>query len=1697
MKKRFRKISHGALALVLTLCMLIACVNVGTIVAGAEGPHYDAGGTHDPEWHLYLSDGTHYYYAYNVNITIDVTSARLSNGYLKVWIKDNADNHYGNQEKVSCGGTTNAANNVDNGVWLENAGDYSSVTIKVWKDNNTVRFQWVSGTLKTPTYAVNYGVVGNTGGSVTATSGGNSIGASGSTVAEDTSVTFTATPATNYVFDGWFDNSSGTGTAVSPNLTYTTTITAATNVYAKFHLDETLANTYYTVTYSTGSNGTVAATAGGNDLPSGSQVKYGTQVTFTATPSSGYTFSRWTGSNTGSTSPLTLTAQSNINLKGWFTAAANDGTNGSPYFVYATDNGFPDWANGNNCTGVSVKYKNGRAYGYIENPVVDQYYYFSVFDTASPKDDNAHGIGKGAWTFDVSDLSCVTEFDGFVTTDVSHYHVYENNVQHTVYMGKAKANDSRVSRLIIDLGNYGSSFSFDYDTFRVIPVYDTDSTNVDIYAKDSVYRGTAIYDYFYNKADTVLTGADSIVHHNVMDTGSAARGTTITVTTTIDSSYRNKYYVKGFSFNGVTPSLHEWNLDGVYTETYTIPADFPDDYLEITPIYYYYHTEAEDDNYVQFYIENYDETIQATGWGSTLFVYPYYSESDGTAINKLNNAFGGYPGQPVINYGGRRFVEIPTTYTRDKYNDETGVSLNTNVTGVIKGVTLSNGYWDIVHREYVHAVPDHKQTYDYDDFYKIYKETSEHHEVNGKPDVVDQITFAFKYRTTTNNFSDGFKVNESNYQSKSIPQPYASFESSNAASVQTDKFQNGWEPLLDYFDRPIDLFGKQLTKSQQALDPVIVVSDDYKITYAGYYATTWTVYARVSSSDTTYTKIAEIAPSALIVTSTERLGTSTYPAVADAGDGAPTTTGTKLADYSDEYTALKTYAERPVLITYESAIENNSSYVKYFNFDSGKKYRSEVAIRSDGRWMYSYYNDNITANIRIDYKNSESTSTWTTDEFRTGTNTGTVTGASAYFTNTEFNGATTVSTVSSATENFAFTATETGGYVFQGWWLEKDGIATRITENDVMSGVSGMTSNATFVARYVKSPTGTLTINHTLASTGSTGGGTTYINVVAKKTGESDVILTNGTGSVENYVANQFIIPSTYVYYNSGWSFDITLKTVADDFSTFNNFSEDTGNNIDIWENTNTNSGSTSGNTTTTTFTVSANALFTLNQTTNFPEQTTDILNYFSALSITEYKYVFTYNYPAYVTTYGGLGYTVRGTFKLADLNKYMEISNGELQFKSTDDKNAFLNLIAPFEDNFMTEITWNTDAVTPAYKASYTDSVYTSATKALTATINANNDQMRKINLNVILPYENNGQENKFDPTLTNGKATMLTDPMTYVITGANQPGYGEVYSFNTVKSNFDSNGNLLPDGSKPELLTAPEVIYQTVNDVETAYYFRYWSIMAKSDKHEDVEYTRSYNYEFDYVLFQDSTIEPIYEPLAVENEVTEKVPTPVSEWEKDETGVTITFMENSRNQYNEDHKGNITTEGRTVQGDRIYTDFLLSYNNVIKDSNEKPIQLNKQNASDFETGLVIEYVAQLPGDGTTYYVEDDSVYKDQYGYKLSPNGDDYTGVIGGNSGNKKNAVETFITAGTGSGFLKSTFAVTDLNNKNRINYYYNMPNRNHSNLQTSAYQNKLYRAYTYIIDKRSGSNTVYISDVPVYFTIYEMGSIQNYSES
>ena len=148
-----------------------------------------------------------------------------------------------------------------------------------------------------------------------ATSSGNI--SSGANIVEGTSVTFTATPKTGYEVKGWYTNAACTeGEHDAGNTTYTTTITAPTNVYVKF-VEKT-----WSVTFVAGTGGTIAEPAS-----SPKTVGEVTGITVIAEAEKGYTFSGWTSSNGGKfddsksekttfkpTAATTVTANFNENL---------------------------------------------------------------------------------------------------------------------------------------------------------------------------------------------------------------------------------------------------------------------------------------------------------------------------------------------------------------------------------------------------------------------------------------------------------------------------------------------------------------------------------------------------------------------------------------------------------------------------------------------------------------------------------------------------------------------------------------------------------------------------------------------------------------------------------------------------------------------------------------------------------------------------------------------------------------------------------------------------------------------------------------------------------------------------------------------------------------------------------------------------------------------------------------------------------------------------------------------------------------------------------------------------------------------------------------------------------------------------------------------------------------------------------------
>ena len=108
----------------------------------------------------------------------------------------------------------------------------------------------------------------------------------GQTVEHGANATVVATPKTAYNFAGWYNGS----TKVSSNASYTFAVTANISLTAKFTIK----------TFTT----TTANSTGGTASVNKSSVEYGGSAVWTATPSTGYNFSKW--SNGSTTNPLTV-----------------------------------------------------------------------------------------------------------------------------------------------------------------------------------------------------------------------------------------------------------------------------------------------------------------------------------------------------------------------------------------------------------------------------------------------------------------------------------------------------------------------------------------------------------------------------------------------------------------------------------------------------------------------------------------------------------------------------------------------------------------------------------------------------------------------------------------------------------------------------------------------------------------------------------------------------------------------------------------------------------------------------------------------------------------------------------------------------------------------------------------------------------------------------------------------------------------------------------------------------------------------------------------------------------------------------------------------------------------------------------------------------------------------------------------------
>lgn len=982
-----------------------------------------------------------------------------------------------------------------------------------------------------------------------------------------------------------------------------------------------------------------------------------------------------------------------------------------------------------------------------------------------------------------------------------------------------------ISSVKINLGYYdgkdiveSSTDSSKATTYEVIPTSGVEGM-VRVFAKDGTIRAT--YQKYADMADTVLTAENTAdltkyAKKDYYDTAYAKVGTKLKITTTIGEGYREKYFVKAFSINGYSYGIIDASqadtTDGVYTCEYTIPEDFKGNRIEITPIYYY----IDDTDTVTFYVEGFDETVQAK-WGNTVAVQAWYTNGvEKDEFNSLTkNALGGYPGQPLVYEGGKYSMQIP------KY-------LNGTKANTVSGITLNNYFWDDIHKQSFSDMSDKSesncQTYDYDDFYKL-SETAD----------VDNIIFDFRYRTTIDNAPQDNLTN---------------------STYNPDEL----EPLKDYSGNIVDIFGNILSKDWTAeydSKHLTVISDGYKNNEnIGKYATEWSVYA----PDGTY--ITTINCSSLI-------------------------DETKVdSAYQVAYNKLKQqYAGLPVKIAYEMS--------KFDGFDKG--------TRADGRWYFSKKAQKISANVKIEYR-ADDTSPFIEDAFVADSNVGEKTGAKAYFTNADYNGKTTCQgTVDGGNFSVHAQTDANANYYFLGWYLKTSdgGYSLITTESDTDIP---MTNNATYVARFINTPSGTLTLSHTLL-TGSADG-KTFI--------KADIVdSANKVKASIDETSGNLVIPSKYVTYTSTYIIRLTLRTVPYGNDTVEGFYEGYSSDKPVRYNKDfTGTGEQ-------TYSVerAISSLFEKIDNTDgsvsYKLKKSNI-PFYSNIKSNPINYQITYVY--FTRLDDQQIYVIKDTVSGIELEE-MWAANEAAGLNKEQLSKAFITKKAPFVSNYREEITWDMDHA-------IIDHDYTATVFSNTKTVNP-----------------------KISALTVAGSWTLPTE-VEYGTLAKSNGDY--LYKTGTTEfpEKFKYSGTTDYDFSfwaifdnKAEAEKYSNAVKAYMLDAPAADMSQRLTALTKLDGYKNL-ISKSYSKEYNYISYQDYYIVPVYAGRFAKNDIKE-------------SQASIRLLEYTRNQWTNANgvkgDGSLNVDGSKT--DYLYTDFALSF--------DKDQLLIKDNTN-IKVGIAFEIVAK-----------------------------------------------------------------------------------------------------------------------------------------
>lgn len=1081
---------------------------------------------------------------------------------------------------------------------------------------------------------------------------------------EGDTVTVTATPDSGYVLETVKFNSESANvvgnkaTFTMPNENVTVTATFRTAKEYKV----TIANNI--------TNGTVTANGNSNAIT----VTEGTSVKLVATPASSYSFSSWSitpvngytpvGSMTSATATIYPTNDITVS------ASFAQGTASADHFLaWGESDNIGDWIVGTN-TYSSTDENSKKIYTtYLDTSLFKEntWYRFAVTKKIPSSNDR---LNSGDLYYNTSDIT-VNNYTGYHKGDNVETERKENSQN---YYG--------MFRYSGELESLSISYNEGTKNYQVTPVVKVHN-GAKLYAKDGAYR-TKDFSDGMNKGKTSIS-YDTEKYEIDVDTTSSSLWqiaylsednikdeVKLTITTKVTDS---KYYLAGWCVDGETylPKTSNTESNEYSFDYYVKSTTKLTDTIEVTPVYFY--QASADVETVRFYVTGFDDTVKKD-WGNTIAIYPYYSGTGG-------NVFSKYPGQPMLMSGGRYYVDLPITYNG----------------GTIAGVTLNNFYYDAVHMGLVSSLGN-RQTYDYNDFLKIYEQ-----KISGSTERKSQeIIFSFKYVPSGDSGYNNFGDASTGKGTKTYPQTIS-------AEDMGTVYKNGWEDLTDFYGNKVDLYDQKVDASSDAgkKNPWRVISNGYEQTYFGYYATRWAVYKpNVETGNvTSYSLVDVISSSSLLYNNYEDIlkDKKTY----DAGD-----TSLTASSDAEAYKAFKdAHAEGvPVKITYEQTINRGKS------IENGPSDRTENAFRNDGRWYYSKDYLDVTAHTVIEYADTldgfsgtlgtnffrdyyqDGNVDYTKDGYDSSQYTGLTTRTSAYFTNDEYYKKTEAKGQTGSGKTFDIIANtdHASQYIFVGWYLLSEGKYSPLTSTVENSVSVPQDNNDVYVARFIKAPSGSLTISHKLHPN-TTGLGECYVSV--------DVL--NSTGEViHSYdeTTSDITVSNAYITYNQGNKIKITLRTVPGEATTFTDFYSYSA---DFAKLVNTETGAVPAVTVTndaTTDTYKAEISFNVDDYL-FDKDSTDhqqkikVLNYFSQLSLGSVKYEIKYTFDTRL--YGTKVYKVSDTLTADDISKYGCTENQLSE--------SFVMAKAPFESNFRQNITWDSNEITFGSKADGT------LTAAITAT--------------------------------------------------------------------------------------------------------------------------------------------------------------------------------------------------------------------------------------------------------------------------------------------------------------------------------------------------------------------------------------------